>query len=464
MRVCFLFLLLAAASLNAEDRPSEDSIFGGATNDKPKAETKDAFATGEATDNALTVGGNYYQRLIISAQEGKTLGNTPLSLPLQFDGFLDARPSDRVRGFIDGRLFYDASQGSASAGSFQFSSVSTIATAAAAGASNPLVVLDQAWLKFDIDRKVFITAGKQHVKWGSARFWNPTDFLHTQRRDPLSPTDLRLGNSMIKLAVPWESLKANFYGVILFDNPNPADSLSKLGIALRAEKVFGNTEVGMEFISRGGAEPVVGLDVSSPLGPFDAYLEAALVSGARQFYVSKTTTIPAGADIDTLVATPTRSGPFYQIAAGINYSFAWKDNRLATVGVEAFYNDMGYDDAHVYPALIFFGSFQPFYTARKYAAVYLTAEGPDEQKRTSYTFSTLANLSDSSFLSRLDFNWRILTHLTFESFIGVHYGTRGGEFRYAQDTPNLVYKGNSVPAVQVNPFVVDLGMGLRLAF
>ena len=40
--------------------------------------------------------------------------------------------------------------------------------------------------------------------------------------------------------------------------------------------------------------------------------------------------------------------------------------------------------------------------------------------------STLGNLSDMSFVSRLDYSLTLLTHLSFEAFVGVHYGTRGG--------------------------------------
>ena len=62
------------------------------------------------------------------------------------------------------------------------------------------VLLDQAWLRFDLGRTLFITAGKQHVKWGTSRFWNPTDFLQ-RKRNPLEPFDVRTGVNMVKLPI-----------------------------------------------------------------------------------------------------------------------------------------------------------------------------------------------------------------------------------------------------------------------
>src|SRR5437762_2450003 len=124
-----LLLLLTSAAL-AQERPNEGDLFGGSSNPAPELQAqpktsprsesrndaeelqsagdkKDAFASGEVTDNALQLGGIFYQRMSVSAQQGGSFTNAPLSLPLQFDGFMDARPSDRVRGFVDARMFFD---------------------------------------------------------------------------------------------------------------------------------------------------------------------------------------------------------------------------------------------------------------------------------------------------------------------------------------------------------------------
>jgi hypothetical protein len=494
--VLLVGLILNPFVARAEEspRPDESSLFGGPStpvapsstpaHDPPdhddakelqtSGSTRDAFATGEVTDNPLQMGGTFYQRAMGSIEKGVDLGDTPISAPLQFDGFMDARPNDRIRGFVDGRLLYDPTRDSngnptagTSYGSFQTSSTSAAPTTlfggSTTGTGNPTVVLDQAWLKFDIDRAVFITAGKQHVKWGTSRFWNPTDFLNTQKRDPLLPYDLRLGNFMVKFEVPLAAKGTNLYAIALVDNPQASSVLGQLGAAFRAETLLGDSEVGAEAAFRNGHAPTFGADVSSPLGPFDIYAEGACLMGATTTY-GLPSNIPAGSDLSSIITTSGMSGPIFQISAGVNYSFAWEDNRQATVGVEYFYNEAGYSDAHAYPALIFTGAYLPFYTGKNYAAIYLTAEGPDAEKHTSYTFSTLANLSDMSFISRIDFSWRFLTYLTFESYVDVHYGTEGGEFNFSLNTPTLTYQGTTIAALNIPPTYGDIGIALRVSF
>ena len=74
-------------------------------------------------------------------------------------------------------------------------------------------VLDQLWINFDVAHRAFVTVGRQHVKWGVGKFWNPTDYLHPVRRDPLATFDARTGTTMLKLHVPWEKRGWNFYAV-----------------------------------------------------------------------------------------------------------------------------------------------------------------------------------------------------------------------------------------------------------
>ncbi|MBI3296743.1 MAG: hypothetical protein HYZ75_01170 [Elusimicrobia bacterium] len=458
-------VLLLAAPVGAQDRPDEGSMFGAAPEVKEPPQP-DAFTRGDAVDNPLSIGGRYWQRWQMSKPEGQATSRSPVSAPLQFDAFMDARPSDRVRGFVQGRLFYDPTRDRSGGGAVGSTSGAplSLSSSVSPSQSNPNVALDQAWLKFDIERKVFVTAGKQHVKWGVSRFWNPTDFLNPARRDPLVGSDQRLGNTMVKFSVPLEDKEANLTALILLDNPRPAGTLGQTGAAFRAEKVFHGAELGAEAVARGNLTPSYGADVSMPLGPFDVYAEAAVQTQAPGPRFRRTGTPTTGANIATLFAVDNPKGPFYQASGGGTYTFAWQANRTATAGVEYFYNELGYDGADIYPLLIFLGSYQPFYTGRHYGAFYVTAEGPDAGKHTTYTFSTLSNLSDGSFISRIDFAWRFLTYLTFEAFADQHFGTRGGEFRFALNTPALTYNGAAVAPINLPATVYDLGVGLRLSF
>jgi hypothetical protein len=132
--------------------------------------------------------------------------------------------------------------------------------------------------------------------------------------------------------------------------------------------------------------------------------------------------------------------------------------------MEYFHNPLGYDDKELYPILLFFGQYEPLYVGKHYAAFYLNAEGLDAQKHTSYTLSTLTNLSDRSSLARLGLTWEPQTHLVFETYLQYHFGTRGGEFNFGLDTPGLVYHGQPIDGIKVPTTVYDLGLSVRYSF
>ncbi|MFP2907017.1 hypothetical protein ACLESD_18620 [Pyxidicoccus sp. 3LFB2] len=477
------------------DRPSEDSLFGGDTAEAPSSQegvqsptgpaepgsdrdaeamggpaTRSAFDSEEAVDDPLKIGGQFYLRGLVSANEGVSFGNTGFSAPTLVDGYFDARPTDRLRGFVVGRLSYDP----------------TLSTVRAEGApANPRVLLDQAWLRFDLERTVFFTVGKQHVKWGTGRIWNPTDFLSPQRRDPLAFVDLRTGVSMLKLHVPWEARGWNFYAIAVVDDlgtdagavtspsgtpttepggNEPVNRLSRIGAALRAEVVLGPAEVGASAVAQRGRKPRFGLDVSSGLGPIDVYGELALKEGTdRPLY-----RLPEGTTLEDIfqngiqVESYIPGGLTPQVTGGANYTFAYGENDLAVVGLEYFYNSTGYTSSIGYPYLISQNAYQPLYVGRHYGAAYVFLDRPGPLERTSFNLFTLGNLSDRSFQSQLNMTHRVLTYLTVEAFGSVHYGRKGGEFRLGFTIPDVVVDGEEVKGFTLAAPTFELGVGLRI--
>jgi hypothetical protein len=100
-----------------------------------------------------------------------------------------------------------------------------------------------------------------------------------------------------------------------------------------------------------------------------------------------------------------------------------------------------------------------FYLGRRYVGVFATAPAPYSWDNTTFTLSTLANLSDYSGITRLDYSFILLTHLRFEAFGAVHWGERKGEFRFGTDPMQL----GVLPIQARSPTLFDVGMGLRLA-
>jgi hypothetical protein len=485
-------------------RPDEDSLFGSpsaspATPETPAAaaaeppaqkegggEEKrddqafssppitDGFKSEAQVDDPLKIGGQFYLRALAQGYQGASLSNTTFAAPTLVDGYFDARPMERLRGMVVGRLSFDPTLSGQTA-SFLGSTDPSDGSANGSGTTtpNPRVLLDQAWLRFDIDRTVFFTVGKQHVKWGTSRFWNPTDFLSPQRKDPLAVFDARTGASMIKLHVPWEAKGWNFYGMALLDNAGPASTLGRIGAAARAEVVLGQSEMGASAVVQRGRKPRFGLDLSTALGPLDVYAEGALKKGSDLPLYR----LPAGVSLQDLIEQAQNSefhsladlrqlpvesyypsGLTPQVSGGVNYTFAYSDSDSATVGVEYFYNSTGYDAAIAYPYLIAQGAFQPFYLGKHYAAIYGLLVGPGSWDKTSFVLSNLGNLSDRSFVSRLDVSQRVLTYLSIEGYASVNYGKKGGEFRFALDYPPFQVDGHAlVPAP-----TFSVGGGLRI--
>jgi len=228
-----------------EQRPSEEEIFGGSRSRAAEPTPPEAIERA-AEAEPLRIGGLIYLRAQTLWQEGESPRDWFLSSPNLTDLYLDVRPNDRVRGFVLGRLFYDptiVTGGSASAGAATLAPPITIAgLGSVQPTSNPYGVLDQLWITSDIGRTVFVTAGRQHVKWGVGRFWNPTDYLHPIRRDPLAVFDVRTGSSMVRLQLPWEARGWNLYGVAMAEDvagaPIPVNTLGRVAWGGRAEAVL----------------------------------------------------------------------------------------------------------------------------------------------------------------------------------------------------------------------------------
>jgi len=551
--VCAFALLFFAATAHAQDkRPSEDEMFGGASSDKPStpptppapgaappattggaqpapstsgepaspttvppaaaastagpqippgsAPNRDEALLGNpeagprlsaevAPENPLTIGGQLYLRAQATAISHTYPDKWTLTTPNLLDTYFDARPNERVRAFIRGRLSFDPTApptGTSTplAGTATTSSSGAIAGTSATGfstfnaARGPNVILDQMWISFDIEHQVFVTAGKQHVKWGTGRFWTPTDYLHPIKRNPLDVFDARPGTSMLKVHFPWEARGWNFYAFGIYEDPNAAtNTLGAIAGAGRVEIVEGPAELGLDFLAKRGQKVRGGVDFSVGVGDFDLYTDIGIRSGSDFDVVTPVQGPTCFTDLTTQFHVSTLSGVKTQAVGGFTWARKYNDNDVFNLGGEYFYNSVGYSDPAIYPGLLFNDRrealFNFFYTGKHYAALFASLPAPYSWNYTTFTLSTIGNLSDKSFVTRLDYSVTVLTHLTFEAFAGAHYGHLGGEFRFAIDIPQQ-YQCDPMTglpdvtkptfqAVHVDAPIVDLGVALRLA-
>lgn len=504
-----------AAPADAE-RPSEDSMFGGGddvpavdagtsepvaipTDDRDlgqlfgKAATS-KFETGEVLSDALKVGGNVNLFLQGFWQEGRRVEDGSFSAPTLFDLYLDGRPNDRVRGYVGVRLQYDPTRPS---GQTQTASAASTGSASVVGltqaqAQNPAFFVDQLWLRFDIARKVFLTVGRQKVRWGVSRIWYPTDFLNSRPRDALNPFDVRLGVNMVKVHVPVESLGWNFYAYGLMDAVNIGSNgitLGQLGGAVRGEFVLGPAEIGLGGVWQQGRRPRYAIDVSSAVGPVDVYAEAAF-RDARDFVLfrypddlNETNLVQKFSSIEPYRPT----GLLVQVSGGLSWQFNYTDKNFAIVTAEYFYNPAGYTDPVGYQVKTFGPGFYGvtldpiqnigLYGGKHNLAVSLAAPGIPGFDWITVSLSNIVIINDPAAITRLDVIFRVLNYLNVQAFAGLLYGQPGGQVRFQvssqviNDIANLSEAGqpgsgdalrSSLGALRYPP-ILQAGMLLRLA-
>jgi hypothetical protein len=398
-----------------------------------------------ATSDRFAFGGKLYMRLDASqTADWEPLAPT-LSSPNALYLYVDGRPNNRLRAFVQAKLKHDFTVTDGATNAFgQTSATNAIA-------------LDQLWLKFDIGRKVFITVGDQKVKWGSGRFWNPTDFLNQQVLDPLAAYDLRIGVPLLKVHVPVQALGANVYAIANLDQ---ADALNKVGGALRAEWAAGSTEVALSGALRKDQPVRLGADISTAIGLFDLHVEGAVRHGdTKSFWKGEL-------DLSTFTFPESYSREddwIPQVTAGAQLGFNYTSEDAAYIGAEYFYNGSGYTDPKLYPWLLFNGEFQSFYLGEQYASAYVFLPSPGRLDDQNFTASFLTNLSDGSMITRLDWSTLVLTQMSLNAYAQYHFG-KNGEFNYSLEVPAVPGVAGLEDGLAIDAPSLDVGVGLTVSF
>lgn len=351
----------------------------------------------------LSLGGIYFQRAELYGTR-EALGTTRLqpTIPSLVDLYLDARPSKSVRSFVRGRLLFDPLN---------------------PDFSEPQILLDQLWLQFTLADRVFITAGRQQIKWGTSKVWNPVDFLRKPNPLPLDVFDLRTGVDMIKVNVPFESLASNLWLIATADLNGPDSQPIRYGGAARAEVVLGPGELALTGVFQQGRRPRYGLDWSMGVGIFDVNAEVALLRDNSVQRWERTA--------DGFTRQPF-GGPKLQASAGMMTQFRIADIYRFQFRLEGFYNQAGYDEQALLTWVRSTGDFQPLYFGRYYGMAQLLIN-----RRSAFEpmlgFTVLGNVGDGSYLGRVDVAVLPVREVYVSTFFEAPFGTRGGEFRFEPD-------------------------------
>lgn len=447
-----------SAEPEATEGSSFPDAFGESSSDSSPTQVEGVFGSTPELEDPLKIGGEMYLRGQASVSQLNGQRVTTYSSPSLVDMYLDGTPNERLRAMVSGRLTYDFTQAAGTRVVLPGATPPVVA-------SNPGVLLDQLWLRFDLARTVFFTVGKQKVKWGASQLWNPTDFLSPQQRDLLNAYDTRIGTDLLKLHIPWERMGWNFYAVALLDRSSQdAEDPLKGGGALRAEMLIAGAEISVSGVLREGRRPRVGMDFSAPLGPFDIYAEAAAQRGTDTPILRPRSTVEEGSSFLEGFERETLDSWIPSASGGLMLILKVTDRDTLTFAAEYFYNGTGYTDPQVLPALILENRYQAYYAGQQYAALTGRLDLSNGLDTHAYSLTALTNLSDHSYVVRGGAYFTLLTQLTLELFGSVPFGTQGGEFRPEFNIPPQLAVDGTVlqPGLVVPGLQFDLGIGLRL--
>lgn len=426
----------------------ESDMFGAGSDDQgaltPGVLSAPSTGLLDERDNALALGGQLFLRLNSSFREGNGLGDGAVNGASLLDTFADVRPNDRVRAYAQLRFNFDYT---VLPGEKNFLGVE----------QQPFSLqLAQAWVKFDLGQVAYVTAGRQRIRWGTGRFWNPTDFINQEIRNSIDFFDQRVGVDLVKVHFPLEALGWNLYLIGIIGG---VDVVRDTGLAARAEFVFGPAELALSSFVKDNAPLRFGADISAGVWLFDLKAEGIASRGLGRKLFEGDLDFEAGA-LPTEVDT---EGQWYfEGVVGAETQLKYTDTDTVALGVEYFYNQAGYQSATIYPFLFLNGGYTPLYTGQHYIAVYASAPSPLQFNDLQLIVSTLGNLSDLSFLTRLDVQYTLLQYVTINAFVVGHWGNVG-EFKLGIDIPPLPVPGLE-DGFNLPNDAVDFGLAVRMAF
>ncbi len=291
--------------------------------------------------------------------------------------------------------------------------VDALPTGGAVGASIPAARSDVEELKlmFNAGKAVFFTAGRQKIKWGAGKFWNPTDVMNSARRDLRYTDDRRSGMDLLKTHVPVGP--ANFYLVQGF---NGATRVNEIAHAARVEVPWSSGEASLSVAKRRGENTVLGADLSFAVWDLDLHAEVAGSSPSNQLRFG-----PTGP-----VAT---NGTHVSWVAGASYELPYGDNDSLSLIVEYFRNGDGYAKAD-YAWPIANGAYAPYYLAKQYLLAMLLVPTPGSWNDTTFSLLNLFNLEDGSAYTKFTTGFSFLRDLTWQIGASLNYGKSDGELRF----------------------------------
>lgn len=398
LTILFLFCMTASSAVFAEDLPTDEiSMEEGFGESKGITEEQKEYSLRDKTEIGGSVFSDFYYSIYSDKQFDDNLFiNSNLGYV-----YLDSKLPEDVRFFLKGKISYVPTANG------QFSPITGDA------ADKLDADLDEAKIMFNAYNRVFFTIGKQKVKYGASKFWNPTDFLNQTMKNPFYDYDRRTGIPMVKVHVPIG--RSNCY---LLGDLDDATNIDQISYVLRCEVSTESSEFALSRRAKKDQASKVGFDFSTALYALDVYGEAAVSKGSDKVFYDNT-----GASYMNTRKT------FWNISGGVSYEMPFLDADSMTFSLEYYYNMEGYKDPSMYPILWAKSAYVPLNTAKQYAMFMIYAPTPGNWNHINISLFNVLNLTDSSAITRAELMYLFTKDLSIGFNVTGHYGKSDGEFR-----------------------------------
>lgn len=368
------------------------------------------------------------------AEEKKTLGFSGEVVSVLEDVVYSSSAANPFNSYIVGNLMLDARLKN---GVKAFANMETAYYSKSRETSS---TLREAFLDFNLDRRVYFRTGKQVLQWGRCYLWNPTDLVNVEKKPFTRKIGYRDGAYGLKFHVPFGT-DYNIYG---FLDTGSAAADRDLGGALKFELLTGRTEMAFSGWAKRDKRPVFGYDLSSRVGDVDIAGEVSVARRDNTRFIRN--------DAGTLDIY--RKNDNWVSKAAVNFSEGFRlgnfNDRL-TVTTEFFYNQTGYtkspfSDKTLYafsgplalllPAgtktqfLLANGLYEPNYLSRYYGAVFTSVS------RFIITDITLSlnyvrNLNDQSGVLSTGLNYKTLNDFSAGLLVNAFLGPAHREYTFS---------------------------------
>jgi hypothetical protein len=328
--------------------------------------------------------------------------------------YLDARPDDYNRFYLEGRIAYDKDSGLSAA-------------------------LNEAFAEASFEGSLRIRLGKQRVSWGVGYYYSPADVLSLEAIDLDDPTKKRAGPFAAKIDLPVGVQTLCLYGIL----PESLD-FEALVLAPRAEFLMGGFEamVAGYWRADGAVRPRLIAMATGAIGALDVFAESVLSWGADREWISL-------AEDGSLQWERDEERLYAQATAGLAWSWIHPEQTASlSLRAQYFYNGQGYSDSSVLrekayriSKLVESGSLSASdlsLTGVHYMAASLGV-GKLALDTVSLNLSAFANLSDLSFRLTPSASFKPVPTVSLKAGATISVGERGGEYapRGLAVTPSL---------------------------